>query len=260
MLLVHSPSIAIVRPMMSRVSPAIAHVLPLVLFTLLNAVPGLFRIENSELPWYVRAPEQWVYPLQTLICATALVLFRKHYTLTPLRGLGLAFVLGIVGIAIWIAPALLREELIQRGIKPAAWWEWLGLAERKDGFDPMIAKDSTLWFSSVVAMRFVRMVLVVPFVEELFWRGFLMRFLLTDDGRFERIAFGTHRWKIFWIVTLGVMLIHNTEDYLGAFVWGALMYFAAVRTKSLGACVFMHAVGNLALGLYVMKTQQWGFW
>jgi membrane protease YdiL (CAAX protease family) len=38
------------------------------------------------------------------------------------------------------------------------------------------------------------------------------------------------------------------------------MYFVAVRTKSLGACVFMHAVGNLALGLYVMKTQQWGFW
>jgi len=260
MLLVHWRSIAIIRSMMSRVSPAIAHVLPLVLFTLLNAVPGLFRIENSELPWHLRAPEHWVYPLQTVLCAAVLLLFRKNYTLAPCRGFGLAFVLGIVGIAVWIAPALLREELIQRGIKPAAWWEWLGLAERKDGFDPMIAKNSPLWFSVVVGLRFVRMVLVVPFVEELFWRGFLMRFLQTDDGRFERIAFGTHRWKTFWIVTLGVMLIHNTEDYLGAFVWGSLMYFVAVRTKSLGACVFMHAIGNLALGLYVMKTQQWGFW
>jgi CAAX prenyl protease-like protein len=153
-----------------------------------------------------------------------------------------------------------REALIQGGHEPAKWWEWFGLAERTEGFDPMIAQDSPLWFSTVVGFRFARMVLVVPLVEELFWRSFLMRFLLTEDGRFEKIAFGTHTWKVFWIVTAAVMLIHNTEDYLGAFVWGALMYFVAVRTKSLGACVFMHAVGNLALGLYVMKTQQWGFW
>jgi hypothetical protein len=61
-----------------------------------------------------------------------------------------------------------------------------------EGFDPMIAQDSPLWFSVVVGMRFARMVLVVPLVEELFWRGFLMRFLLTEDGRFEKVAFGTH--------------------------------------------------------------------
>lgn len=246
--------------MISRVSPAIAHVLPLALFMVLSAVPDFFRVENSELPWYVRAPEQWVYPLQTLLCAMVLVLFRKHYTMAPWRGLGMAFVLGIVGIVFWISPALLRVTLIEGGHQPAAWWDWFGLVERTEGFDPTIAKDSTLWFGVVVAMRFARMVLVVPLVEELFWRGFLMRFLLAEDGRFERVAFGTHRWRVFWIVTLGVTLIHNTEDYPGAFVWGSLMYFVAVRTKSLGACVVMHAVGNLALGLYVMKTQQWGFW
>lgn len=193
-------------------SSTAAHVLPLVLFTLLNTVPGFFRIENSELPWHVRAPEHWAYPLQTVICAVVLVLFRKHYTFRPWRGLGLAFGLGIVGIAIWIAPSILREHWVQGGAEPAGWWKWLGLAERTDGFDPMIAKDSPLWFGMAIGMRFARMVLVVPFVEELFWRGFLMRFLLTEDGRFERIAFGTHAWKVFWIVTVAVMLIHNTED------------------------------------------------
>lgn len=241
-------------------SPTAAHVLPLVLFMVMNALPGLFRVENSELPWHVRAPEHWVYPLQTVLCAAVLVLFRKHYTFKPWRGFGLASVLGIVGIAVWIAPALLREQWMQDGAEPAAWWEWLGLVERTKGFDPMIAKESALWFSVVVGMRFARMVLVVPFVEELFWRGFLMRFLLAEDGRFEKIAFGTHAWKVFWIVTPAVMLIHSTEDYPGAFVWGGLMYFVAVRTKSLGACVLMHAIGNLALALYVMKTRQWGFW
>lgn len=233
---------------------------PLLVFTALTALPGMLRVENSELPWHVRAPEHWIYPLQTVVCGILLLLFRRHYIFKPWRGLGLAFVLGVVGIAVWIAPALLREELVRRGFTPADWWDWLGLAERKEGFDPTIAKDSTLWFGAVVAMRFARMVLVVPFVEEVFWRGFLMRFLQTEDGQFQRIPFGTHRWATFWIVTLAVMLLHNPVDYPGAFVWGALVYFVAVRTKSLGACVFMHSVGNLALGLYVMKTQQWGFW
>lgn len=243
-----------------RASVTAAHVLPLLLFTLLNSVPGLFRIENSELPWHVRAPEHWVYPLQTVICAATLLWFRQHYTLKPWRGLSLAFVLGITGIAAWTAPAMLREILVQNGHEPASWWKWFGLAQRHEGFDPTIAQDSPLWFATVVGMRFARMVLVVPFVEELFWRGFLMRYLLTEDGRFERVAFGAHRWRVFWIVTLAVMLIHNTEDYAGAFIWGSLVYFVAVRTKSLGACVFMHAVGNLTLGLYVMRTEQWGFW
>lgn len=241
-------------------SPTAAHVMPLALFVVLNALPDLLRIQNSELPWHVRAPEHWVYPLQTVLCTVVLVLFRRHYTFSPWRGLSLAFVLGVVGIACWIAPSLLREHLMQSGEQPSPWWKWLGITERTEGFDPMIAKDSSLWFGAVVGFRFARMVLVVPFVEELFWRGFLMRYLLTEDGRFEKISFGTHAWKVFWIVTLAVMLIHRSEDYLGAFVWGSLVYFVAVRTKSLGACVFMHAVGNLALGLYVMKTQQWGFW
>ena len=130
-----------IRVTMPRVSPITAHVLPLVLFTALGALPGLFRIENSELPWHVRAPEHWVYPLQTVICAVVLVLFRQHYIFKPWRGMGLAFVLGIVGIVAWIAPALLRESLMQSGHEPAAWWEWLGIVERNKGFDPMIAQD-----------------------------------------------------------------------------------------------------------------------
>jgi uncharacterized protein len=57
-----------------------------------------------------------------------------------------------------------------------------------------------------------------------------------------------------------VMLAHHPADYAGAFAWGALVYFTAVRTRSLGACVLMHALCNLLLGIYVLKTEKWGFW
>ncbi|MDB6074993.1 MAG: prenyl protease-related protein [Verrucomicrobiaceae bacterium] len=235
-------------------SPPVPYVAPLVIFMLLSATVGLFQIDNSALPWYQRAPEHWVYPLQCLIVGAVLLFFRKHYTLKPWRGLGLASVLAVVGIAVWILPATLYDDA------QPAWREWLGMAARDKGFDPNVfPPHSSAWWTTV-SLRFVRMGVIVPFVEELFWRGFLMRYVQAGGHHFRTVPFGQHSWKAFWIVTLAVTLLHQPADYLGAFVWGSLVYWLAVRTRSLGACVFIHAVGNGLLGLYVMYTQKWGFW
>ncbi len=255
-------------------SPAVAHTAPLVVFMLITELASLVRVENSALPWYQSAPEHWVYPLQCVIVGALLLCFRHHYTLRPWRGLGLAVLLAVLGIAVWVLPASLYHP------GQPAWWEWLGAAARDKGFEPNVFNDplpktpmeaiyrgeapawcfhSPAWFATVI-LRFVRMVVIVPFVEELFWRGFLMRYVQADGRSFLTVPFGKHSWRAFWIVTLAVTLIHQPEDYLGAFVWGSLMYWLAVRTKSLGACVFMHAFGNLLLGIYVMATGKWGFW
>ncbi len=255
-------------------SPAVAHIAPLVLFMLLTESVKLFLVENSALPWYQRTPEHWVYPVQCVIVGAVLLFFRKHYTLAPWRGLVLAAALATVGIAVWVLPAMLYREGMP------SWCEWLGVVKRDEGFDPsifdtgstttvlsaseesrwlLVSHHPMAWWATVLA-RFFRMVIIVPLVEELFWRGFLMRYVQAGDRDFRTVPFGQHTWKTFWIVTVAVTLIHNPSDYLGAFVWGSLMYFVAVKTKSLGACVFMHAVGNLLLGLYVVQTKQWGFW
>lgn len=235
-------------------SPAVAHIAPLVLFMLLTESVKLFLVENSALPWYQRAPEHWVYPVQCVMVGAVLLFFRKHYTLAPWRGLLLASALAAVGIAAWVLPAMLYREGLP------SWCEWLGVVKRDEGFDPSIfTAGSSAWWLTVM-LRFARMVMIVPLVEELFWRGFLMRYVQAGDRDFRTAPFGKHTWKTFWITTVAVTLIHNPSDYLGAFVWGSLMYFVAVKTKSLGACVTMHAVGNLLLGLYVMQTKQWGFW
>lgn len=245
-----------------RRSPMAAFVVPLLVFMLVGMVAGWVRIENSALPWYERAPEHWVYPLQTLICGGLLWWLRGHYRLEPWtwRGVGLAIMLGLVGIAIWVLPAWIYENRLSDHESVADWWEWLGLVERREGYEPSVLAPWPFWEGAGLGMRFVRMVVVVPLVEELFWRGFLMRYVVAGDRRFTEVAFGTHSWRAYWIVTLGVTLIHNPPDMLAAFVWGSLMYWLAVKTRSLGACVAMHAVGNLALGFYVLKTEQWGFW
>lgn len=235
-------------------SAAVAHAAPLVLFMLLSATVDLFRIENSALPWYQHAPEHWVYPVQCALVGAVLLFFRKHYTFKPWRGLGLAAVLAVIGIVIWLLPSLLGREVLPTR------WRWLGAVNRVEGFNPDIFPAQSLAWWTTVLLRFFRLVVIVPLVEEIFWRGFLMRYVQAGERDFRSVPFGTHSWKALWIVTWAVTLIHQPADYLGAFVWGVLVYGLAVKTKNLGVCVFMHAVGNLLLGLYVLQTKQWGFW
>ncbi len=236
----------------------VAHVAPLVVFMLFLQLAQFLKVENSALPWYQSAPEHWVYPLQCVVVAAMLIWNRRHYVFAPWRGLGLALGLAIVGIAVWVLPSRFAVE-------PGTWWqEWLGLVKRTEGFDPSIfdagAGGHTSGWWLTVLLRFVRMVVIVPIVEELFWRGFLMRYVQAKGKPWQRVPFGQHTWRAFWMVTLFVALIHNTPDRPAAFVWGALVYMLAVRTRSLGACLVMHAFGNLLLGIYVILTRQWGFW
>ena len=241
-------------------NPTLAHVLPLAVFLVFTSLPGLFLIDNTQLPWWRHAPEQWVYPLQTLVVGALLLVFRKHYTFKPFRGFGLAVLLGFVGIVLWLLPAFIYQKLTASGVEVPEWAEWFGLAPRLDGFDPSFFQENTFWYVSALVMRFIRMVVIVAFAEEIFWRGFLMRYVQADGDPFLRVPFGKHSWAAFGIVTVCFMVAHNSVDWLGALIFGSLMYFLAVRTKSLGACVLMHAVANLLLGIYVVATKQWGFW
>ncbi|MEZ6133230.1 MAG: CAAX prenyl protease-related protein [Planctomycetaceae bacterium] len=238
-----------------------SHVGPLVLFMLFLLVPDALSIvappSDDHSPWWLQSPAIWLYPVQTLACLAALIAWRRHYTFAPWRGLVVAVIMGIAGIAVWIAPGFLYRTF-QMSV---GWWQHLGIADRTDGFDPEVLKPhgaAAYWF--VLSVRFLRLVVVVPLVEEIFWRGFLMRFLINPDGDFQDVPFGTHHNTSLIVVTALFVLAHAPVDYAAATIYGLLAYWLAVRTKSLAACVLMHAVANLLLGLYVVISGQWGYW
>ena len=110
----------------------------------------------------------------------------------------------------------------------------------------------------MLAARFTRLVIVVPLVEEIFWRGFLLRYLVRED--FTAIPFGSSNRFSFWAVVVAFTAVHAPADWPAAFLTGILFNLIAVRTRSLAACVTAHAVANLALGVYICATKQWGFW
>lgn len=240
-----------------RADRTLAHVAPLVVFMLFLMLPGLVQHKHPDVPWWKYAPEHWIYPAQTLACGALLVWWWRAYRFTRPSPGALIFgvVGGLVGIAVWILPC----EIFHRGgftEESAGWLKHLGVQPRLEGFDPEVFPAPWL----AVGMRFLRMVVVVALVEEIFWRGFLMRWLVNPDGNPWKVPFGTHHWRALLGTLVGVVLVHQPADYAASAVWALLLYGLAVRTKSLVSCVVAHGVANLVLGIYALQSGHHGFW
>ncbi len=209
-----------------------------VFFSLLT-VEGLVR--KTAGPFWLVAPQYWIYPLQTIVCGSLLFWFWDEYELKGPRRLWFASGVAVLVFVLWIGPQ-----------------QFLGFAPRLAGFDPEVFNDQPALYWASLGGRFLRLVIVVPLIEEIFWRGFFLRYLINE--RFTAVAVGTFSWMSFAVVTAAFGFSHSRADWIVALITGALYNFVAYRTKSLASCVIAHAITNLLLGLWIMQTRQWGFW
>lgn len=201
--------------------------------------------------WALVSSKYWVFPVQSIVCGIMLWRWRGLIALGPWRGLGLAAVAGVISLAVWV------------WVMPP-FCDWFAalfgkvMEPRLVGFDPaFFGKEGAPYWLNVTA-RMLRMVIIVPLVEELFWRGFLLRFLIKED--FQTVPFGDFTWKSFGIVSVLFCFEHQMADWPGALITSVLYNIVAYRTRSLAACVGAHAVTNLGLGIYILRTGQFGFW
>lgn len=254
-----------------RKDKALAHVVPLAFFLVvmaaLGGVAGNFEWDHSAAPWWQRKPDHWIYPVQSVLCLVLLLFWWKHYEFNwSLKGIVIATVLGAVGIGFWLLPTQTYEWMGFKDDEEVPWLlQKLGVAERRDGFDARaFGPDATrfdFWGDYLsLFLRFFRAVVIVSLVEEIFWRGFLMRWLLNRDGNYWAIPFGKPSWLTYGVVTLAFMIAHAPVDWAGAIAFGSVMYGCAIWTKSLGACIWMHGVANLLMGWYAISTGKLGLW
>lgn len=190
--------------------------------------------------WF-QSSEYWVYPLQTFACGALLIWFRRHYELRGVARPLFTIAVAVIVFLLWISPQA-----------------FFGFTARSSGFNPETFAGQPAVYWSTVLLRFLRLVVVVPLVEEIFWRGFLLRFFINE--RFTTVPFGTFSWMSFGAVTIGFTLMHSSADWPAAVITGVLYNLVAYRTKSLSSCVLAHAITNLLLGIWIMQTRQWGFW
>lgn len=212
-------------------APALIRVLPFGLFLILTSLQGKF-FAGSEF---------WFYLAKTL--AGAALLWLMLPAVTELRW---KFSWAAVGVGIGVF-----------GL-------WVGL----DGLYPKLGSSGQPWNPNshfgagsplawlFIIVRIVGSTLVVPPLEEVFYRSFVYRTLAKAD--FQSVPLNYFAWLPFLATAAVFGLAHHEwlAGILCAFAYQGLV----IRKNRLGDAMTAHAVTNFLLGLWVVFKPAWNFW
>lgn len=224
---------------------ALPRVLPFAVFMFfigIEEIGGL--LSGRGIVRYDAAQLTFLYPMRALLAGLVLLLFKPRYDELRLNDLGMlrstavSIITGIVVFLLWITMD----------------WPFATLGT-PHGFDPAVF-NNRLVTALLITSRLAGAVIIVPVMEELFWRSFLLRYIIHAD--FRRISIGQFSLPAFVLTTILFGLEHNL--YLAGMAAGAAYTLLLYYTKSIAHCILAHAVTNCALGVYVLSTGQWRFW
>ena len=224
--------------------PPLPYMLPYFVF-LLVMIPESFRGDTWISPWIQLHP--FFYVLKCTLAGIALWVFWPYYTTIRWNALPLGLLTGLVGTVLWIISEFACQAIGQAKVpNPSSFYNP----------DLLLHEQWQRW--AYLCVRVVGPALVVPPMEELFFRDFVTRTLIRG-GNFEEVPVG----KFTWLSLLGTSALfglnHGWDYFVPGFLYGLLMGVLLIRTKSLGACMVAHGVTNWTLYLYVIYTGDWQF-
>jgi CAAX prenyl protease-like protein len=158
-----------------------------------------------------------------------------------------SILLGTAVFAVWIGP-----DVLWAGYRD----HWL-FQNAITGELTSSLPDSMRIDMMVLLCRTIRAAVLVPVIEELFWRGWLMRWLIDDD--FEKVPLGAYTTRAFWITALLFASEHGPYWEVGLLA-GVAYNWWIIRSKRLGDCIVAHAVTNALLSAYVIAAGKWEYW
>lgn len=187
---------------------------------------------------------QWLYGVSVAAAGAVLALFWREYgeltrqTLPDARQGLLAIAAGLIVFVLWVnldAP-------------------WMAIGVPSAPFEPLTAAGAIGWLH--VTIRFIGAALLVPLMEELFWRSFLMRWI--ERPVFQGLDPRRVGVRAIVLSTFVFTLAHTL--WLAAAIAGLVYALLYVKTGKLWVAVIAHAVTNGALGVWVITTASWRFW
>jgi uncharacterized protein len=160
----------------------------------------------------------------------------------------LSILIGIAVFVIWVAPDFLVPS----------WHHFIlfdnGIMGHPAGNTPPASKSDPIF----LAFRIAISVIAVPILEELFWRGWMIRWVINPH-QFESLPLGAYTPVAFWAVALLFASEHGSFWDVGLAA-GIIYNWWIMRTRSLWDCILAHAVTNGMLAAYVIGAGQWQYW
>ncbi len=180
-----------------------------------------------------------LYPLRVVVGASVLWFYRKKL---PLRWSSSwsAVALGFLAFAIWII-------LLDREKNPAA-----ANASIRIGLNGLSTIEAGAW----ILFRIIGAVLIAPIAEELAFRGYIIRKLVSAD--FEAVAPGHFTWPSFLGSSILFGALH--AEWLAGTIAGMIFALAVYRRGSFSDAITSHSVANGMLAAYVLATGRWFLW
>ncbi len=215
------------NPGESSANPAVPYVMPLVVVIATTLFSGLFT-----------SGFDWLYPVRVLAAAAVLVAGRRHYSAMAAEQRGipwLALGVGLAVAAVWIA-----------WFNPGSEGDASALAER-------LARLPTPLAGTWLAFRVIGTVITIPIVEELAFRGYLMRRLVSKE--FEGVDYRRVSLVALAVSSLAFGVLHQ-QWWLGAMAGVAYGAIVMARRR-LSDAIVAHAVTNGAIVVYVLFTSDW---
>jgi CAAX prenyl protease-like protein len=213
-----------------------ARILPFLTYLLFIGIADLL----ARLGWSA-AELRWLYGVKIGAVVVVLAIFWRQYTelktiRLPAPAALLALAAGVVVLLLWISLG--------------AGWMTVGTSA---GFDPR-SGGRIDW--PLVTLRIAGAALVVPVMEELFWRSFLLRWI--DKPAFETVDPSQVSLRSVAITCVLFGFEHNL--WLAGIVAGLAYSALYMRHRTIWSPILAHAVTNCLLGLWVVYTGDWSYW
>ena len=220
----------------SSLHPAVPYVVPFAVFMVLLSLSSyLTGLGTAE------------YPIRIAILSGVIYYFSRGVLDFRVRQFPLSLGIGLLVFAIWIGPDLLFPNYRTH------WLFQNSITGTVKTSLPVALQGSAL----VLLFRSIRATIIVPIVEELFWRGWMMRWLVDRD--FWKVELGTYTTGAMWITAALFASEHGPYWDVGL-IAGLLYNWLMVRTKSLADCILAHAVTNGLICVYVLSTGKFQYW
>jgi uncharacterized protein len=227
------------NPALAQLRPAIVRAAPFLVFLILT---GVQNVSDNAFRF-------WIYLLKSIAAGWLLWTYRREIAELRWKFSWEAVVVGAGIFILWVGLTPLLKAI---GIKSS----WIIRGDTGAQWNPLTFFASAWlgWFFVVV--RIVGSSVVVPPMEEVFYRSFVYRYVAKQD--FRSVPIGQFLWTPF-IVT-SVLFGFGHHEWLAGILCGFAYQGLVCWKKRLGDAIAAHAITNFLLGLWVVHKGAWHFW